>query len=119
MKVGQSLMVKKQLLTEKSLKEKMIHSVMPIKVAEELMKTHDIGDDDDYNDGIGGGRAGKKRNSKGWKKGTDNEWSSDDEDYDNQSESASMVRKVSSPRSSNQGALSFRPFNMSAMDNVR
>ena len=53
MKVGQSLMVKKQLVTEKGLKEKMIHSVMPPKVAEELMKTHDIGDGDDYSgDGI-------------------------------------------------------------------
>ena len=44
-------------------------------------------------------------------------------DYDNQSESASMVRKVSSPRSSKQGAeyttFSKRPFNMSAMDDVR
>ena len=121
MKVGQSLMVKKQLVTEKGLKEKMIHSVMPPKVAEELMKTHDIGDGDDYSgDGIGGGRSNKKRrNGKSHKTGEDSEWSSDDEDYDNQSESASMVRKVSSPRTSNQGALSFRPFNMSAMDDVR
>ena len=119
MKVGQSLMVKKQLVTEKSLKEKMIHSVMPPKVAEELMKTHDIGEGDEYSDGIGGGRSDRKRNSKGIKKGRSGDWSSDDDDYDNQSESASMVRKISSPRSSNQGALSFRPFNMSAMDDVR
>ena len=118
MKVGQSLMVKRQLVTEKGLKEKMIHSVMPPKVAVELMNTHDIGGD--YNDGVGGGRPDKKRNSKGYKK--DSEWSSDDEDYDNQSESASMVRKVSSPRSSNQGDItrfSCRPFHMSAMDDVR
>ena len=120
MKVGQSLMVKKQLVTEKSLKEKMIHSVMPPKVAEELMKTHDIGDDDEYSDGIGGGRANRKRNSKARKNSRmPNDWSSDDENYDNQSESASMVKRTSSPRSSNQGALSFRPFNMSAMDDVR
>ncbi len=33
MKVGQSLMVKKQLVNEKGLKEKMIHSVMPPKVS--------------------------------------------------------------------------------------
>ena len=120
MKVGQSLMVKRQLVTEKGLKEKMIHSVMPPKVAVELMKNHDIGDGDDYSDGVGGGRPDKKRNSKGHRK--DSEWSSDDEDYDNQSESASMVRKASSPRSSNQGDFtrwSFRPFNMSAMDDVR
>ena len=32
MKVGQSLMVKRQLSMEKQLKEKMIHSVMPPKV---------------------------------------------------------------------------------------
>ena len=37
------------------------------------------------------------------------------------SESGSMVRKVSSPRSSNQGDIRsiFRPFNMNAMENVR
>ncbi len=34
MKVGQSLMVKKQLVNEKGLKEKMIHSVMPPKVSQ-------------------------------------------------------------------------------------
>ena len=38
MKVGQSLMVKKQLGNEKGLKEKMIHSVMPPKVADWLMR---------------------------------------------------------------------------------
>ena len=64
MKVGQSLMVKRQLVTEKGLKEKMIHSVMPPKVAVELMKNHDIGDGDDYSDGVGGGRHNKKRNSR-------------------------------------------------------
>ncbi|CAB0034921.1 unnamed protein product [Trichogramma brassicae] len=37
MKVGQSLFVRKQLEMEKKLKEKMIHSVMPPKVAEWLM----------------------------------------------------------------------------------
>ena len=123
MKVGQSLMVKKQLVTEKSLKEKMIHSVMPPKVAEELMKTHDINEDDDYSDEYGGGSSRKKRNSKAQRKSMGGDDSSSDDDYDNQSESASMVRKVSSPRSSKQGAeyttFSKRPFNMSAMDDVR
>jgi hypothetical protein len=47
MKVGQSLMVKKQLVTEKGLKEKMIHSVMPPKVATWLMKE---GHAEDLND---------------------------------------------------------------------
>ena len=40
MKVGQSLMVKKQLVNEKGLKEKMIHSVMPPRVADWLMKVY-------------------------------------------------------------------------------
>ena len=40
MKVAQSMMVKKQLVAEKGLKEKMIHSVMPPKVAEWLMRGH-------------------------------------------------------------------------------
>ena len=45
----------------------------------------------------------------------------DDLDEDDISESGSMVRKVSSPRSSNQGDIRsiFRPFNMNAMENVR
>ncbi|KAH0558288.1 adenylate cyclase type 9 [Cotesia glomerata] len=38
MKVGQSLLVRKQLEMEKQLKEKMIHSVMPPKVADWLME---------------------------------------------------------------------------------
>jgi adenylate cyclase 9 len=37
MKVAQSLIVKRQLVNEKILKEKMIHSVMPPKVADWLM----------------------------------------------------------------------------------
>lgn len=36
MKVGQSLLVKRQLVMEKQLKEKMIHSVMPPKVIQEI-----------------------------------------------------------------------------------
>lgn len=125
MKVGQSLMVKKQLATEKSLKEKMIHSVMPPKVADWLMKeTHETGEGGEEFGlgGGGGGRMHKKRNSHHGGGGMDNEWSSDD--FDSQSESCSMVRKVSSPRSSNQGGgflqpNAFRSFNMNAMDDVR
>jgi len=87
MKVGQSLLVKRQLVMEKQLKEKMIHSVMPPKVADWLMKG---GIDDD------------------------------DDDVDIDSETGSMMRKISSPRSSNQGDIRtiFRPFNMNAMENV-
>lgn len=38
MSIGQSLLVRRQLELEKALKEKMIHSVMPPKVADWLMK---------------------------------------------------------------------------------
>lgn len=91
MKVGQSLMVKKQLVTEKGLKEKMIHSVMPPQVADWLMREGHTEDVDDLDDDL------------------------------DISESGSMVRKISSPRSSNQGDIRtiFRPFNMNAMENVR
>lgn len=52
LKVGQSLMVKKQLDEEKRHKEKMIHSVMPPRVADWLMtEGHAEGDVDD---GTGG-----------------------------------------------------------------
>ena len=47
LKVGQSLIVKKQLGTEKDLKEQMIHSVMPLKVADWLMTGHAEDQDDD------------------------------------------------------------------------
>jgi len=87
MKVGQSLLVKRQLGMEKQLKEKMIHSVMPPKVSDWLMKGG-VEDDED--------------------------------DVDIDSETGSMMRKISSPRSSNQGDIRtiFRPFNMNAMENV-
>lgn len=120
MKVGQSLMVKKQLVTEKGVKEKMIHSVMPPKVADWLMKEGHAGDDDDLGGGplnaFGGHSKGHHRKQSFF--GRDS-FSSDE--Y-NGSENSSMVRKVSSPRSSNQGDIRttmFRPFNMNAMDDVR
>jgi len=86
MKVGQNLLVRRQLGMEKQLKEKMIHSVMPPKVSDWLMK------------------------------GMVDEEEEDDID----SETGSMMRKISSPRSSNQGDIRtmFRPFNMNTMDNV-
>jgi len=86
MKVGQNLLVRRQLGMEKQLKEKMIHSVMPPKVSDWLMK----------------GMVDEE----------------EEEDID--SETGSMMRKISSPRSSNQGDIRtmFRPFNMNTMDNV-
>ena len=47
MKVGQSLLVKRQLVMEKQLKEKMINSVMPPKVADWLMKRGIEDEDED------------------------------------------------------------------------
>ena len=65
MKVGHSLMVKKQLVTEKGLKEKMIHSVMPPKVSDWLMKEgHDAADGEDFTGGVGSSKGDKRRNSK-------------------------------------------------------
>ncbi|XP_035492416.2 adenylate cyclase type 9 isoform X2 [Scophthalmus maximus] len=56
LKVGQSIMHGKDLEVEKALKERMIHSVMPRRVADELMKQ---GDDE------GGGENSGKRYSSG------------------------------------------------------
>ena len=47
MKVGQSLLVKRQLVMEKQLKEKMINSVMPPKVADWLMRRGIEDEDED------------------------------------------------------------------------
>lgn len=56
MKVGQSLLVRRQLEMEKQLKEKMIHSVMPPKVADWLMSEGASGDrEDDRGKGIPSG----------------------------------------------------------------
>ena len=61
MKAGYSLMQRRELGNEKNLKEQMIHSVMPPKVADWLMdskgKHHD---DDDNGSGGGGDGLGKK-----------------------------------------------------------
>ena len=110
MKVGGSLMVKKQLVNEKGIKEKMIHSVMPPKVADWLMKE---GHTEDVDDGFGTETGGNGS-------GNDDDPDSDANDDLDASESGSMVRKISSPRSSNQGDIRtiFRPFNMNAMENV-
>ncbi|XP_047113588.1 adenylate cyclase type 9 [Schistocerca piceifrons] len=50
MKVGQSLLVRRQLEMEKQLKEKMIHSVMPPKVADWLMSETGGAQEDEYED---------------------------------------------------------------------
>ncbi len=68
MKVAQSLIVKKQLVNEKSIKEKMIHSVMPPKVADWLMNEgHAEGIDDAMFPADGGknGTGPPKQNANG------------------------------------------------------
>uniref|UniRef100_A0A8C4ZJJ2 adenylate cyclase n=1 Tax=Gadus morhua TaxID=8049 RepID=A0A8C4ZJJ2_GADMO len=105
-KVGHAIMHGKELEVEKALKERMIHSVMPRRVADELMKQ---GDDE----GGGGGENAGKRYSAGAC-----------------STSAVMVggggvgggpknhyhkrKKTSIPR----GQIIFRPFNMKRMEPV-
>uniref|UniRef100_A0A3B3D5U1 adenylate cyclase n=1 Tax=Oryzias melastigma TaxID=30732 RepID=A0A3B3D5U1_ORYME len=89
LKVGQAIMHGKDLEVEKALKERMIHSVMPRRVADELMKQ---GDDE------GGGENSGKRYSSG-------------------TCSTSVVaggKKTSIPR----GQIIFRPFNMKCMKPV-
>lgn len=91
MKVGQNLLVRRQLEMEKQLKEKMIHSVMPPKVADMLLKEVSpvVG-----NAGCGGGGGS--------------------------SASGCGVRKRHSqrPRTSNDVKSLFRPFHMHSMENV-
>ena len=70
MKVAQSLIVKKQLVNEKSIKEKMIHSVMPPKVADWLMNEgHAEGMDDAM---FGADGSGKNANAGGGATGAAN-----------------------------------------------
>ena len=58
MKAGYSLMQRKELGNEKNLKEHMIHSVMPPKVADWLMDKGHQEDDDNGSGGGGGGGDG-------------------------------------------------------------
>uniref|UniRef100_A0A3Q2QLJ3 adenylate cyclase n=1 Tax=Fundulus heteroclitus TaxID=8078 RepID=A0A3Q2QLJ3_FUNHE len=88
LKVGQAIMHGKDLEVEKALKERMIHSVMPRRVADELMKQ---GDDE------GGGENSGKRYSSG-----------------NNPHSNHRRKKTSIPR----GQIIFRPFNMKRMEPV-
>ena len=58
MKAGYSLMQRRELGNEKNLKEHMIHSVMPPKVADWLMDSKGGHHDDDDNGSGGGGGDG-------------------------------------------------------------
>lgn len=96
MKVGQNLLVRRQLEMEKQLKEKMIHSVMPPKVAAMLMK--DVSNPQD-NDSESNSRC-----------------SNQDTLRDFQVAYSSHQHKK--PRPSNDVKSLFRPFHMHSMDNV-
>ncbi|OQR75498.1 adenylate cyclase type 9-like, partial [Tropilaelaps mercedesae] len=90
-KVGQSLLVKRELELEKQLKEKMIHSVMPPSVAQWLMK-NTAEDDEDQQQSADSALVRATQITDG------------------------TLHQLQQVRSSNQ--LTFRPFNMHRMENV-
>lgn len=115
LKVGQAIMHGKDLEVEKALKERMIHSVMPRRVADELMKQ---GDDEGggensgkrYSSGacsasaisVGGGGSGGASQAQG-------ATNSKNHPHNNHKR-----KKTSIPR----GQIIFRPFNMKRMEPV-
>ncbi|XP_029353241.1 adenylate cyclase type 9 isoform X2 [Echeneis naucrates] len=114
LKVGQAIMHGKDLEVEKALKERMIHSVMPRRVADELMKQ---GDDE------GGGENSGKRYSSG-------ACSASALSVGGGSGGASQAQSATSPKSHPhnnhkrkktsipRGQIIFRPFNMKRMEPV-
>lgn len=91
LKVGQAIMHGKDLEVEKALKERMIHSVMPRRVADELMKQSDDDNDNSvkrYSTGAAIAGASSPKSTK--------------------------RKKTSIPR----GQIIFRPFNMKRMEPV-
>ncbi|KAK5866237.1 hypothetical protein PBY51_020443 [Eleginops maclovinus] len=115
LKVGQAIMHGKDLEVEKALKERMIHSVMPRRVADELMKQ---GDDE------GGGESSGKRYSSGACSASAVSVGGGGSGGASQAQSASSTKnypynnhkrkKTSIPR----GQIIFRPFNMKRMEPV-
>ncbi|KAM3624231.1 uncharacterized protein V6R79_020834 [Siganus canaliculatus] len=115
LKVGQAIMHGKDLEVEKALKERMIHSVMPRRVADELMKQ---GDDE------GGGENSGKRYSSGACStsaisvggggGGGASQAPCAASSKNHSHNNHKRKKTSIPR----GQIIFRPFNMKRMEPV-
>ncbi|XP_066513133.1 adenylate cyclase type 9-like [Hoplias malabaricus] len=99
LKVGQAIMHGKELEVEKALKERMIHSVMPQVVADELMKQ---GDDENEN-------SGKRYSTTGTCQA-----SSSTGPASSSSPKSNKRKKTSIPR----GQIIFRPFNMKRMEPV-
>ncbi|XP_017314338.1 adenylate cyclase type 9 [Ictalurus punctatus] len=98
LKVGQAIMHGKELQVEKALKERMIHSVMPSRVADELMKQ---GDEESESSG--------KRYSAGTCSA-----SASGAGASSSSPKNNKRKKTSIPR----GQIIFRPFNMKRMEPV-
>ncbi|XP_032399461.1 adenylate cyclase type 9 isoform X1 [Etheostoma spectabile] len=115
LKVGQAIMHGKDLEVEKALKERMIHSVMPRRVADELMKQ---GDDE------GGGENSGKRYSSGACSASAVSVGGGGSGGASQAQIATSTKnypynnhkrkKTSIPR----GQIIFRPFNMKRMESV-
>ncbi|KAI3352942.1 hypothetical protein L3Q82_019523, partial [Scortum barcoo] len=115
LKVGQAIMHGKDLEVEKALKERMIHSVMPRRVADELMKQ---GDDE------GGGENSGKRYSSGACSASAISVGGGGSGGASQAQSSTNSKnyphnnhkrkKTSIPR----GQIIFRPFNMKRMEPV-
>ncbi|XP_040001329.1 adenylate cyclase type 9 [Xiphias gladius] len=115
LKVGQAIMHGKDLEVEKALKERMIHSVMPRRVADELMKQ---GDDE------GGGESSGKRYSSGACSASAVSVGGGGSCGASQAQSTTSPKnhphnnhkrkKTSIPR----GQIIFRPFNMKRMEPV-
>lgn len=115
LKVGQAIMHGKDLEVEKALKERMIHSVMPRPVADELMKQ---GDDE------GGGENSGKRYSSGACSASAVSVSGGG--GSGASQSQSVTNSKNNPHNNHKrkktsipsGQIIFRPFNMKRMDPV-
>uniref|UniRef100_A0A3B4E624 adenylate cyclase n=1 Tax=Pygocentrus nattereri TaxID=42514 RepID=A0A3B4E624_PYGNA len=99
LKVGQAIMHGKELEVEKALKERMIHSVMPRVVADELMKQ---GDDESEN-------SGKRYSTTGTCQTSASACPASSSSPKN-----NKRKKTSIPR----GQIIFRPFNMKRMEPV-
>ncbi|XP_042230398.1 adenylate cyclase type 9-like isoform X2 [Homarus americanus] len=107
MSIGRSLLVRRQLELERALKEKMILSVMPPKVADWLMKETQADDNEDSNYYGEDGAILRKPPSSTLP-------------YAPLGKQKLPVVNVSSPRPSHTSDIQtlFRPFNMHGMDNV-
>ncbi|XP_062391495.1 adenylate cyclase type 9-like, partial [Sardina pilchardus] len=120
LKVGQAIMHGKDLEVEKALKERMIHSVMPRRVADELMKQGDEESESSGkryssgNAGAAGGGGGGGGRGGGGPGGGGGSSSSGSGAATSSSPKSHKRKKTSIPRSQ----FIFRPFNMKRMEPV-